>query len=198
MKKGKSNGNREQKSTLRVIIVGCILVVLLIAFYYYVSHKTGSGDSEEAGAITKTQQVLLRNLDTNYPPSPKEVIKYYCDITQCFYNETHSDEELKALALQIQLLYDEELVSNQTQEEYMQNIISDIASMQKQGFVISSYSTSASTDVDYFKEDGYDWSKMYVSFSIRKGTALISTDERFLLRKDGDGHWKIYGWELVE
>lgn len=197
-KTGTKTGSGGQKNTIRLIVIGCILVAMLIGFYYYIAHKTGSGKGEEAVKITETQAALLRNLEMNYPPSPKEVIKYYCEITRCFYNETHTDEELEELALQIQKLYDDELVANQTQEEYMQNLISDIASMQKQGYVISSYSTSSSTDVDYFTEDGFEWARIYCGFSIRKGTTIISTNERFLLRKDRDGHWKIYGWELVE
>lgn len=187
-----------KKSIVRMVVIGCILLILLIGFYYYISHKTSTEKSKETEKVTQTQQVLLRNLETNYPPSPKEVVKYYCDITQCFYNEIHTEEELKELALQIQLLYDEELIANQTEESYMEKLSSDIASMQSQGLVISSYSTSASTDVEYFTEDGFDWARMYCSFAIRKGTELINTNERFLLRKDEEGHWKIYGWALVE
>lgn len=187
-----------KKSIVRMVVIGCILLILLIGFYYYISHKTSTEKSKETEKVTQTQQVLLRNLETNYPPSPKEVVKYYCDITQCFYNEIHTEEELKELALQIQLLYDEELIANQTEESYIEKLSSDIASMQSQGLVISSYSTSASTDVEYFTEDGFDWARMYCSFAIRKGTELINTNERFLLRKDEEGHWKIYGWALVE
>lgn len=198
MEKGKSKRENERNHVVKILVIGCILVALLVGFYYYVSHKMSASGSEDTGTITKTQQVLIRNLETNYPPSPKEVIKYYCEITRCFYNETHTDEELRELAAQIQLLYDDELVANQTKEDYMQNLISDIASMQKQGLVISSYSTSASTDVEYFTEDGFDWARMYCNFSLRKETTIINTNERFLLRKDDESHWKIFGWELVE
>lgn len=194
----KRKEQNEQPKTIRIVIIGIILVCLLIGFYYYLSQKTSGGKGEEAETITQTQQVLLRNLETNYPPSPKEVVKYYCDITQCFYNETHTDEELRDLAMQIQKLYDEELIANQTQEQYMQNLINDIASMQRQGLVVSSYSTSASTDVEYFTEDGFEWARLYCSFALRQETTLINSNEQFLLRKDADGHWKIYGWELVE
>lgn len=187
-----------KKGQVKTLIIGCILVALLVGFYYYLSNRTTGEQSEEVETITQTQQVLLRNLDMNYPPSPKEVVKYYCDITQCFYNEENTDDQVYQLAMQIQKLYDDELVANQTQEEYMQNLISDIANMKQNGLVISSYSTSSSTDVEEFTEDGYEWARLYCNFVIRKGTQIINTNERFLLRKDADGHWKIYGWELVE
>lgn len=187
-----------KKGHIKVFIIGCILVGCLIGFYYYLSNRTSVEQAEEDTKITQTQQVLLRNLEMNYPPSPKEVVKYFCDITQCMYNEPHTDEEIYQLAMQIQKLYDDELVANQTQEEYLQNFISEIANMNKNQVVISGYSTSASTDVDFFETDGYEWARLYCNFVIRQNTNLIDTNERFLLRKDADGHWKIYGWELVD
>ena len=197
MKNENGKANEGQK-TIKLIIIGCILAALLVGFYYYLSHKTSRENSEDVGTITKTQQVLLRNLDANYPPTPKEVVKYYCDITQCFYNETNTEEEIRELAMQIQKLYDDDLIANQTQDGYMQNLITDIISMNQQGLVVSSYSTSASTDVEEFTEDGYQWARLYCNFVLRQETTLINTNEQFLLRKDENGHWKIYGWQLVE
>ena len=197
MKNENGKVNEGQK-TIKLIIIGCILAALLVGFYYYLSHKTSRENSEDVGTITKTQQVLLRNLDANYPPTPKEVVKYYCDITQCFYNETNTEEEIRELAMQIQKLYDDDLIANQTQDGYMQNLITDIISMNQQGVVVSSYSTSASTDVEEFTEDGYQWARLYCNFVLRQETTLINTNEQFLLRKDENGHWKIYGWQLVE
>ena len=80
--------------------------------------------------------------------------------------------------------------------EYLENLKLDILSMSEN--VISSYSLPSSTDVDYFSQDGYDWAKLYCNFNIRKGTDIINTVEQFLLRKDENGRWKIYGWKLVE
>ena len=106
-RKKKGNG------TIRVVVAVCILGVMLVGFYYYLAHKSSAG-SEEETKVTKSQQVLMRNLESNYPPSPKEVVKYYCDITQCFYNEEHTEEEIEELGRQIQKIYDSELVENQT------------------------------------------------------------------------------------
>lgn len=198
MKNTKGKKASGQGKALKLIIIGIVLVLLLVGFYYYVSHKMDLSGNKEETTVSKTQQVLLYNLDKKYPPSPKEVVKYYSEITQCFYNEILTEEELYALAVQIQKLYDEELKANKTEEEYLRDLKSDIASMQKNGCIVSSYSTSASTDVEYFTEDGYEWARLYCTYGIRKGTTWINTDEIFLLRKDADGHWKIYGWALAD
>lgn len=188
---------RQRQNPLKLIIIGCILAGLIVGFYFYLSHKTRQG-GEEGITVTKSQQALMRNLDTNYPPSPREALKYYCDLIQCLYNEPHTDEELEKLAKQIQLLYDEEFVANQEEDIYLLNLAGEIAEMNKNDMKISSYSTSSSTDVEYFTKDNYEWAKLYGMFSIRKGTQMLNSTERFLLRKDEAGHWKIYGWELAE
>ena len=191
----KSNG---QKSVVKTVIIAFVLVFLLVGFYYYVSYKAERGKEKVGGEITKTQQMLQYNFDKKYPPSPKEVVKYYSEITLCFYNQDNSEVEIYALAKQIQKLYDEELIRNQTEDEYLENLKNEIYSMKENGLVISGYSTSSSTDVEYYSADGYEWASLNCVYSIRKGTAVTSSNEKFLLRKDKDGHWKIYGWTLVD
>lgn len=197
MQKAKSKKKKGTKNVLKLIIIGVILVVLVIGFYYYLSHRTDRTKGSTSVEITKTQEVLAYNFDERYPSTPKEVVKLYSDITQCFYNEEHTDEEIEQLAFKIQRLYDVELIANQPEEIYIQSLKEDIASMKKSEYVVSSYSVSASTDVDYFKDDGYEWARLHCVYGIRKGTSLGSTKEQFLLRKDSEGYWKIYGWKLV-
>ena len=193
MAKSKKKGNGIVKTT----IVFVALAAMIVGFYYYLSQKNAK-ESEDDVTITKSQQVLMRNLETSYPPSPKEVVKYYCDITQCFYNETHSEEEVEALAAQIRKLYDEELVENQTEEEYLQQVKLEVLSMASNGITISSYGLPSSTDVKYFSNDGYEWARLYCTLNMRQETKMLNSVEQFLLRKDADGRWKIYGWELAE
>ncbi|WMC93698.1 DUF6715 family protein [Kineothrix sp. MB12-C1] len=189
--KGKESG-----STAKLVIIGVILAALLVGFYYYVSNKGKEAKEEEVGKVTKTQQILQYNFDQKYPPSPKEVVKYYSEITQCFYNEDNSQEDIEALANQIQKLYDEELIANQG-DNYLDNLKDDIYNMKESQLVISSYSTSASTDVEYYTKDDYEWASLYCVYSMRQGTTMLNSSEKFLLRKDAQGHWKIYGWTLV-
>ncbi len=188
---------KEKQNPVKLIIIGCILAALIVGFYFYIANKM-QGNGEEDVKATKSQQVLMRNLNTNYPPSPREVLKYYCEIIQCLYNEPHTDEELKKLAKQIQLLYDDEFVENQTEDLYLLNLAGEIAELNKNDMKISSYTTSSSTDVETFTKDNYEWARLYCMFNIRKGTDMLATTERFLMRKDEAGHWKIYGWELAE
>ena len=63
---------------------------------------------------------------------------------------------------------------------------------------MSGYSVSAAADVERFDEDGFEWARLYATYRLRQGTEYLYSNEVFLLRKDDDGHWKIYGFDLVE
>ena len=175
------------------LAMGCVLLA-----YYLITVRIEKSKPEDYVQLTAIQEVLSRNLDTNYPQTPKEVIKYYSEITKCFYNEEHTEEELYALAMQAQKLYDHDLVANKTEEQYLQDLKSEIQAFKEKDYYISSYGTSSSTDVYDFTEDGYKFSRLYCTYNIRVGTVIQPIEEIFLLRMDLEGHWKIYGWDLVE
>lgn len=191
--KGKGSG-------VKVFVIGLILVGLVLGYFFYLSVRKSDGDSDDSEQMGVVQEVLIRNLEKNYPPSPKEVLKYFGEITQCFYCEEYTEEEFYQLAAKIQELYDDELIANKTEEQYLEDLRWDIAQFKNQNTIVSSYSLPSSTDVEFFSKDGYSWARLYVSFTLRTGTQLNITNEVFLLRRDENdkGHWKIYGWQLED
>lgn len=188
----------KKSGLIKGVIVGVVLICLVGGYYYYLTNKREDKSKEETVDTTVVQEVLMRDLDKNYPPTPREVVKYFGELAQCIIGETYTDEEFEKLALQAQRLYDAELISNKTQQQYLDDLKWDINTFKEEEIVISSYSPSSSVDVEEFSRDGYKWAKLYCSFSLRKGTYIESNEEVFLLRKDEDGHWKIYGWQPVE
>lgn len=187
----------KRSGVIGIIIVGVILVVVVAGYALHLNRKNVSG--EEAVESTAVQRVLQKDLVRSYPPTPKEVVKYYAEITKCFYNEEYTDDELVQLAEKIQELYDTELVENKSQEDYMKDLRSEIADMKKNNCTISGYVLSSSVDVKEFTENGDSCASLYCTFNIKQGTkGTVHSMEEFILRKDEDGHWKILGWELVE
>lgn len=184
---------------VKILVIVVILAAIVLGYFYYLGHRDRK-QAEEAVEATVVQSVLLRDLEHHYPQTPKEVVKYYSEITECFYNEEYSDEELTQLATKIQQLYDAELVANKSQDQYMQDLKNEIVEMKKNKYTIADYEVSASTDVEEFTQDGYSCARLYCTYYLKQpssGTRVASL-ERFVLRKDEDGHWKILGWELVE
>lgn len=183
-------------STSIIIIV--VSVALIVGLYYVIANYLAKDDEPTDVQITAVQSVLLRNMDNNYPPTPKEVLKYYSDITQCFYAGGYTDEELIQLANRALELYDEELRANQDYDMYIDDLKAEIASFKKKDWSISSYSTSSSMDVLEFEKDGYEWAQLYAFYNVRQSTQIVKVTEIFLMRKDEDGRWKIYGWQQAD
>ncbi|MDE6844547.1 MAG: hypothetical protein K2J99_02095 [Lachnospiraceae bacterium] len=181
-----------------LIVFGVILVAVVAGYALHLNHKS-KVDAERAVESTAVQKVLQKDLERSYPPTPKEVVKYYADITKCFYNEEYTEEELEQMAVKIQGLYDAELIANKTQEDYLTDLRSEIVDMKNNDWTISGYVLSSSVDVEEFTENGYSCARLYCTFSVKQSTnGTVRTMEQFVLRKDDDGHWKILGWELVE
>lgn len=89
------------------------------------------------------------------------------------------------------------MVANKEQSEYFQDLKDEIATFHTNKWTISTYWTSSSTDVERFTEAGYEFARLYCTFTIRQNGGSGSSNEVFLLRRDENEHWKIYGWQLV-
>ena len=187
------------KGTKGMVIL-VFLVLLVLGYYFYLSNRSMPEKTEEISVETMTasQKVLSRNLETNYPPSPREVVKYFSEITECYYNEEHTDEELRDLGLKMREIYDDDLVANQTEEMYLSLIKSDVEEYKQNNRTISSFSPSSSVDVETFTKDGYECAKLYCVYDIHQDGLLYQTTLCFILRKDEDSHYKIYGWKAVK
>lgn len=180
---------------IKILIIGVILAVLVVGYYFYLSNKTQEKREEDVES-TRVQTALMRDLDKNYPPTPKEVVKYFNEITMCFYNEKYTDEELVQLAGKIQGIYDAELIANKSQEQYLEDLKNDIVEMKSNDRSVSSYQIPASTDVEFFSENGDSCARLYCTYSIRQGTEMLESRLVFILRQDENKRWKILGWDL--
>ena len=187
---------KKGKFTTQTIIVVMVLIVAVVGYYCYLVNRSNRQTQERT--LTTVENILLRDLENNYPPTPKEVIRYYNDLIKCFYNEDCSQEQLEELARKARGLYDQELLDHNEWDTYIFNLEAEIQDFKNNNRKISNISLAASTDVDEFTQDGFKFAKIRCGYTILQGRESSSTVQVYLLRRDGDGHWKIYGWDLAE
>ena len=180
----------------RIAIIVVLVIIAVVGYYAYLSNR--SRTQKDEAKLSAVQTVLSKSLEFDYPPTPKEVMKYYNEIVKCFYNEECTEEEIEALGNKARELYDEELLANNEQEVYMINLKADIQDYKDNNRRITSTSVASSANVDYFSEDGYDFARIMCGYSIMENGVNVSSGQVYLLRKDEDKHWKIYGWESIE
>lgn len=188
---------------LKATILISAMVALIIGYYCYLSYRNAHLNSQaqaeaEALEMTATQELLARAMYKEYPTTPVQVVKYYNEITACFYNDTYSDEELEGLAELARGLYDSELLANQSMDDYMEKLRTDISVFSAGNIKIYDSSVTPATDVDFFSHNGYECAKLNCTYTLKSGTNYQTTVEVYILRKDEDGHWKIFGFALAE
>ena len=173
-----------------------VMVITVFALYYYLVNKVERSDPEvETSAV---EDVLLKNLETDYPATVREVIKYYNEIMSCYYGENPTDEELKKLADKAMELYDAELVDYQSEEMYIEDLKAEIAAFAASDTVLSHVALSSSTAVDYYTYNGRECAQIRCIYTMRQKTGLMTIKEVYVLRKDDSGRWKILGWTPAE
>ncbi|MGN1146490.1 MAG: DUF6715 family protein [Acetatifactor sp.] len=185
-----------KKSTTRIAVIIICLIAIVVGYYAYLSNK--SRESRMEGAMTMVQSTLSRDLKNDYPATPKEVIKYYNDILKCFYNEECTDEEIDDLGHKARELYDAELLEQNELGTYLIRLREDIGDFKKNNRRITNMAVAASTSVDFFSQDGFDFARIRSGYDIMDAGANKSSVLVYLLRKDDQKRWKIYGWDLAE
>lgn len=183
-----------KKSTVRITIILIVVIVGLVGLYAFLINRARTRAAE--AAMTPVQSVLSRDLTKNYPATVKEVVKYYTEIEKCFYNEDCTDEEIEALGVQARMLYDQELLDNNEMGTYITELKADIKSFKDSKGRLTAVTVASSTNVDFFSDDGYEFARIYCGYTVKAGnTQAISEGRVYLLRRDANRHWKIYGWD---
>ena len=173
-----------------------MLIVAVVAYFAYLSNK--SRGVEDEAAMTAVKLVLSRDLENNYPPTVKEVMKYYADIQKCLYSQECLDEEAEQLGMKARALFDDELLAANDVTNHLLALKSEITSFQEDSRQITAASVASSANVDTFTEDGYEFARIHCIYTVLDGGQSNLVDMVYLLRRDGNRRWKIYGWDLAQ
>ncbi|MCI9652261.1 DUF6715 family protein [uncultured Acetatifactor sp.] len=184
------------KNTTKVAIIFLVLIVAVVAYFAYLSNK--SRGAEDEAAMTAVKLVLSRDLENNYPPTVKEVMKYYADIQKCLYSQECLDEEAEQLGMKARALFDDELLAANDVTNHLLALKSEITSFQEDSRQITAASVASSANVDTFTEDGYEFARIHCIYTVLDGGQSNLVDMVYLLRRDGNRRWKIYGWDLAQ
>ena len=184
-----------KKKSAKVTLILAILIVGLVGYYAFLSNKVRSNN--ERSVMTAAQNALSRDLENDDPGTVKEVIKYYTEIEMCFYGQDCSAEEIEKLGMQARKLFDEALLLNNEQDTYLSRLKADIQSFRDNKRRMTSASVAASTNVVYFDKDGYECARIQCGYNIMEGNVSKFVKQEFVLRRDSQRRWKIYGWKTV-
>ena len=184
----------------RIIIIAVACICLICGGYFFFSQNNVVSEEE----LTEVEKILVKDLEKNYPKTPREVVKLYNRIVKCYYGEEMDDEQLSKMVDQMLVLLDEDLLLINPREEYYDSVVLEIEEYKSQKKVIVSTDVCDSNDVQYVddKKDGEtEIDKLaYVntSYFINTDGKFANTYQQFVLRQDEDGRWKILTFYEVE
>ena len=192
-----------KKNIIKTVIIMVIVAAVLIGGYVFMTSQRGreteqSLENETAKEMTAVQKIIAEAPYKEYPATPVQVVKYYNEITKCFYNEKYSDQELTSLSMLSRTLFDQELKNQQSDVDYLVALQADIEVFKASNITIYDSVVSPSTEVEYFTHDGYECARLYSTYTLKSGTVYQSTKEVYILRKDEEGRWKILGFDMVK
>lgn len=186
------------KNTLKMGTIAVIVIALIGGYYFYLSNRTRK-TSEEDVQVTELDEVIAKQLDKKYPPTPREVIKFYNRIIECMYGESYSDAQLDQLVSQARKLMDEELLANNPENGHKTSLLEDISIYKKNKQKIIQTRVCNSDEVVFDDIDARKCAYVKASYFFKQGKGKFErTNQEYLLRKDEEGNWKILGYYLSE
>lgn len=187
----------KKKSGVILLIVIAVLIVGAFTFVAFRTPKT----VEDVTDVTEKDELMNRNIDVNYPATPREVMKLYNRYLLCLYGVEGgelSSEELNALGKKMRGMYDEELLEGNPEETNLTSLSQELAAFRSSGKVMIQANICGSNEVEFIEVKGSQGALLQASYFIKKGKEEFSrTYQQFLLRKDESGKWKILGFEKV-
>ena len=186
----------KKKTTTRITVIIVIGIILMVGYYTYLSNKTR--EQKQEVTLSEVQSVLSRDLAMDYPPTPKEVIKYYNELLKYMYKEETTDAEIEDLGNKARELYDVELLENNELGVYLVNLNADIDEFKENKRMFTGFSVASSANVEFFEEDGYSFARIRCNYNIAENGVSCPSDQIYLLRQDENKKWKIYGWQPAD
>lgn len=189
----------KQKTTTIIVIMFAVVIAIVIGFWAIL--EQGRNKVKEDKLIhSKNEEVntlLNKDLNIDYPSTPREVLKMYSRLQSCVYNQDLSDKDLSAIVGQMRMLFDDELIAANSLEQQLEDLKKEIKEYQKAKRTISNYVIDKESSTTEKKLEGKEYATLEVSYLIQENRGYNKTYEQFILRKDEKDKWKILGWELV-
>ncbi len=174
-----------------LIVLACVLL-----FVFFRLSEDSKKRSEQPKEQTELEKLMNYDMDENYPKTVRDVIKLYARYLKITYNEELSDEEIEALNKKMRQLYADKLNEYNDEKSQLLALKTEIATYREDKITMSGYIMSEASQIIYETINDIEYAKIYVTINMKVKASSASKSEEFVLEKDSEGRWKIYGWAI--
>lgn len=178
-------------------LIFTLTALAVIGLFYFFSRRE-IDNNEKIAADNVITKLISRDLELNYPSTPKSVVALYSDIISVLYKEDCSEDQVEALAKQARGLFDEELLQLNEYEGYMDRLEAELKLYEDADRYISGYEIEDGYNIEYIKTKDDSYARVAVKYYVREGKDIKNVYEEYTLREDEEGNWKILYWELTD
>lgn len=146
----------------------------------------------------EVSNLLNKDFETNYPKTPREVLKIYSRLSQCIYNENLKEEELRTVVEKMRQLFDKELLDHNTLEQHIEDLKKELKEYKKDKKTITNYMVENNSAVEYKTVNKVQYATIVATYLLNENEGYVKTYEKFILRQDENEKWKIVGWKLTD
>lgn len=168
---------------------------MIIGYYFYLSNRK-TDNTDKIAENTPLTLITEKDMENSYPGTPRALLGFYSEILKVIYSEKLKDDELRAVATKMQAIFDDELNAYNPFEEYVVNLKKEIKEYKAANRIVADYIIENNSYIDYISYEGNDYAKVDVTYFLHEGKSVIKTYEKFTMRKDDNGRWKILFWEV--
>lgn len=186
-----------RKSPVIIIVTMVVLTAFIIGAFFYLRDRAAKKEAElkEKSEVTK---LISLDLEKDYPGNAREVIKLHNRFMKCYYNEELNEEELRKLAIQNQKLYDAELLERNPIDKYIENLAKEIEEYKSLKRTIVNDKIQDYANAERIVKGGYNFCNLLTSYFMKEDKSHITVKQKYYLREDETGHWKIFFWEKTK
>ena len=188
---------KKVQNPIVVVIVMVVLAAAVIGGFLF-ARNIGEKNQETRKSKNEVEKLMNLDLDENYPGTAREVHKINNRLMKCYYNEELTDEQIKALALQNQKLFDEELIKRNPYDTYVERLKKEIEGYKKSKVTIINIGLQELAAAETEEKGGYKFCNLIVSYFLKEGNSHKKTNNKYYLREDENGRWKILFWEVTK
>lgn len=188
---------KKRKSPILIIVTMVVFTAIIIGAFFYLRDRAIKKEAQlkEKSEVTK---LLSIDMEKNYPGNAREVIKLHNRFMKCYYNEELSEDEIKKLAEQNQKLYDAELIERNPLSEYAVNLAKEIEEYKALKRKIINFKIQDYANAERLVKGGYNFCNLLTSYFIKEDKSHITVNQKYYLREDENGRWKILFWESTK
>ncbi len=190
--------DKKKNSIVGTIIFVVFAAALIVGIYLSITRNRDKTSAESDAKTTEANLLISKDLSKDYPATVREVLRLYCRITKCLYNDDLSDGQLVSLVDQLRALYSDELLENNERNDMIAYVRGDISSYKSATRSIQSYSIDESGQISYSEDRRQAAINMYFTIKNEKEKSFVRAAEEFILELDEGEKWKIVGWRLAE